>query len=156
MSVSSELEPLIQPLCEDFATRPIKESFDWKNIGRIMRENRNVAEGDDLYLVVFRSQRNADADVELLTYHDDQAHEEALESPDLLHYFKGVASADGHCLSFCIWRNMEAARTASRGPKHMEAARLTGRMYASHSLGRGVIKLLPNDEVQIIPYSQHI
>ncbi|HKH12728.1 MAG TPA: hypothetical protein VKA73_16435 [Rubrobacter sp.] len=118
----------ISPVRPDYPDLPIEQGFDWP----LIAENRF----DRLYLVVFRSVRLPDADLDLLRWFDDLAYAEALASGGLLRYFKGNADGLGHCLSFCLWESREAALRAAGGKKHAQAASITARMYLSYDLER--------------------
>jgi hypothetical protein len=118
----------ISPVRPDYQNLPIEQGFDWPAI--------SDHAFDHLYLVVFRSVRLPDADLDLLRWFDDLAYAEALASGGLLRYFKGIADGRGHCLSFCLWKSREAALRAAGGKKHAQAASITARMYASYDLER--------------------
>jgi hypothetical protein len=122
----------ISPKHSDYATRPIQTGFDWSPLYGCSFER--------LYLVVFRSVRRPDADLDLLREHDDRAYEEALRSGGLLRYFKGYANEQGECLSFCLWETGEQAREAASTASHKSAANLTARMYLSYVLDRYWLK----------------
>ena len=66
--------------------------------------------------------------------YDDWAHDEAMTAKGFVHYFKGPAAADGTCMSFCLWSDRAAARSAAGGPRHAEAASLALEMYARYDL----------------------
>jgi hypothetical protein len=125
----------ISPVHPDYQNLPIDQGFDWPRIAD--------CPFDRLYLVVFRSVRRPDADLDLLRWFDDLAYAEALGSGGLLRYFKGDADELGHCLSFCLWESREAAVKASGGKKHEQAAGITARMYVSYDLER--YELTPGD-----------
>jgi hypothetical protein len=118
----------IRPIRENYQDFPIEQGFDWSAMA-------DLASGG-LYLVVFRSVRRSDADLDMLRWFDDLAYAEALNSGGLLRYFKGDADGRGHCLSFCLWESREAALRAAGGKKHAQAASITARMYASYDLER--------------------
>jgi hypothetical protein len=113
----------------DHATAPIGDGFDW---AAYLAD----AGTGPWYLVVFRSIRRAGADTDLLTEFDDLAHIEARLSGGLHCYFKGIPDERGACLSMCLWDSQEQARAALRLPRHHDAARLAGVMYASFRLER--------------------
>lgn len=118
----------IHPVRPDYPNLPIEQGFDWPAIAGHDFER--------LYLVVFRSVRRPDADLDLLRWFDDLAYAEALASGGLLRYFKGDADGRGHCLSFCLWESREAALRAAGGKKHAQASDITARMYVSYDLER--------------------
>ncbi len=118
----------IHPRHPDYADLPIDQGFDWSAIAACPFEK--------LYLVVFRSIRRPDADMDLLRWYDDLAYAEALNSGGLLRYLKGAADERGHCLSFCLWESREAAVRASGSKQHARAATITSRMYVSYELER--------------------
>ena len=118
----------ISPRHPDYATRSIQAGFDWSPL--------SGCSFDRLYLVVFRSVRQPDADLDLLREHDDRAYEEALRSGGLLKYFKGHANERGECLSFCLWETRDQALEAAGASSHRSAADITARMYVSYVLDR--------------------
>jgi len=122
----------ISPRHPDYATLPIEDGFDWPSLSRCVF--------DRLYLVVFRSLRRSEADLDLLREHDDRAYEEALISGGLLRYFKGHANEHGECLSFCLWETGEQAREAARAASHRSAVSITVQTYLSYELDRYWLK----------------
>jgi hypothetical protein len=118
----------ISPRHSDYAALSIEDGFDWSSLSRCSFES--------LYLVVFRSVRRPEADLDLLHYHDDRAFEEALASGGLLRYFKGQANDRGECLSFCLWETREQARKAADAVSHRSATEISAQMYSSYALER--------------------
>ncbi|HET6688192.1 MAG TPA: hypothetical protein VFG82_02420 [Rubrobacter sp.] len=118
----------ISPRHPDYATLSIEDGFDWSSLSYCRFER--------LYLVVFRSVWQPEADLDLLREHDDRAFEEALASGGLLRYFKGNANEQGECLSFCLWETREQARQAADAPSHRSAAGVSAQMYLSYALKR--------------------
>lgn len=117
----------LAPVSEAYATLPVADAFDWTDAARALGTG-------EWYLVAFRSTRRPGADEERLTAHDDRAHLEAEGAPGFVHYFKGPASADGTCLSFCLWTSRAEARAASGRPHHVEAVSLIAEMYERYTL----------------------
>src|SRR5918999_6491524 len=124
----------ISPRHKEYATLPIEDAFDWSSL--------SLCDFEQLYLVVFRSLRRPEADLDLLREHDDRAFEEALASGGLLRYFKGHANERGECLSFCLWETREQARQAADATSHRSAAGASAQMYLSFSLERHWIRKL--------------
>ena len=122
----------VTPLIPDYAGLPITEAFDWRNIINLAKATREL-DGSPLYVVAFRSTLKADADVEVLLEHDRRAHDAALESPALIHYFGGIPNAARQALSFCLWENAEAAKLISRDHRHREAVKMVG-SYTSYAI----------------------
>ena len=118
----------ISPRHPDYATQSVEDAFDWSSLSCCLLER--------LYLVVFRSVWQPEADLDLLREHDDCAYEEALASGGLLRYFKGNANERGECLSFCLWETREQARQAADAASHRSAVGTTAQMYLSYSLER--------------------
>jgi hypothetical protein len=118
----------ISPRHPDYATLSIEDGFDWVPLSCCLFER--------LYLVVFRSLRRPEADLDILNEHDDRAYEEALASGGLLRYYKGYANERGECLSFCLWETREQARQAADAASHRSATGLSARMYLSYTLDR--------------------
>jgi hypothetical protein len=127
----------ISPEHPDYANRPIETGFDWSPL--------YGCSFDRLYLVVFRSERRPDADLDLLREYDDRAYEEAVLSGGLLRYFKGDANEGGECLSFCLWETSERASEAASAASHRSAANITARMYVSYVLDRYWLKKAGGD-----------
>ena len=119
LSVSS-LERLV-PL-PGYQTVPIEQGFNWS-------EALSGCEVEDWYLVVFRSVRREDLNVQALAHHDGLAFAEAAKIGGLLMYFKGDANSTAECLSFCLWEQREHARRAIGLPEHAEAAKRTKHWY---------------------------
>ena len=122
----------ISPRHQDYATLPIQTGFDWSPL--------SGCAFDELYLVVFRSVRRPEADLDLLLEHDQRAYAEALESGGLLRYFKGEANERRECMSFCLWETSERAGEAASAASHKSAAKITARMYLSYVLDRYWLK----------------
>jgi len=122
----------ISPRHEDYAILPIEDAFDWSSL--------SFSDFEQLYLVVFRSLRRPEVDLDLLLEHDDCAYEEALASGGLLRYFKGQANERGDCLSFCLWETGEQARKAAASASHRTAASITPQTYLSYTLERYWLK----------------
>jgi hypothetical protein len=118
----------ISPRHPDYATLSIEDGFDWSSLFRCHFER--------LYLVVFRSFWQPEADLDLLSEHDDRAYEEALMSGGLLRYFQGHANEQGGCLSFCLWETREQARHAADAASHRSATAISTQMYSSYALER--------------------
>jgi hypothetical protein len=118
----------ILPLSPHYTNQPIEQGFDWSPLDRVPFQQ--------LYLVVFRSARREDADVDLLREHDDRAYEEAQRSGGLLLYFKGTPNERRECLSFCLWETREQAVRAAAGSSHGRAAEISYRTYERYDLDR--------------------
>src|SRR5918995_4622789 len=122
----------ISPRQPDYATLSIEDGFDRSTLSCCLFER--------LYLVVFRSLRLPEADLDLLREHDDRAYEEALAAGGLLLYFKGQANERGDCLSFCLWESGEQARKAAASASHESAASITAQTYLSYTIDRYWLK----------------
>lgn len=122
----------LAPIRDDYPLVPIEQGFNWSG----------CADGisiPSLYLVVFRSVRRADADLETLRAYDDAAYEDASRAPGFVHYFKGQVTPERICLSFCLWRSRVEARAASARQAHSEAANVVAQMYESYKLERHML-----------------
>jgi hypothetical protein len=115
------------PVSDRYASLPVADAFDWAAC---------VAEVDpgEWYMVAFRSVRRAGVDEERLTAYDDWAHHEAMQAPGFVHYYKGPTTADGWCMSFCLWDSRAEARASAGRPAHAQAAALTHEAYATYTL----------------------
>jgi hypothetical protein len=119
----------LRPVRDDYPMAPIQDGFNWDECAA------RVAM-PPLYLVVFRSVRRADADVDLLRTFDDRAYEDACRAPGFLYYFKGQVTPERACLSFCLWESRSLARAASGRTAHRDAAGIATAMYDSYRLER--------------------
>lgn len=117
----------LAPVSHQYAVLPVAEAFTWDDC------LADVLPGE-WYMVAFRSIRRVDADEARLTANDDWAHNEAMQAPGFVHYFKGPTNDRGECLSFCLWTSRLEARAAAGRPAHVQAAALTFETYAQYSL----------------------
>jgi hypothetical protein len=123
----------ICPIRPYYAARPIRDGFAWTT-------SLAGCAFERLYLVVFRSVRRPDADLDRLREYDERAHEKALQSGGLLRYFKGEANDRGECLSFCLWESRVQAIAAAGSASHRSAADISVQMYESYVLERYWLK----------------
>jgi hypothetical protein len=107
---------------------PIRDGFNWDEVFALTEEGQ-------WYLVVFRSRHSANADEVVLTEFDDRARMAAMNAPGYIHYFAGTPSADGDCLSFCLWESAAHAKSAARLDAHVAATSLVSQ-YAYYQLER--------------------
>ena len=117
----------LAPVSDRYASLPVAEAFDWSACA-------GEVDPGEWYMVAFRSIRRPGVDEERLTQYDDWAQAEAMQAPGFVHYFKGPTTADGRCMSFCLWDSRAEARAAAGRPLHVEAAALTHEAYAEYSL----------------------
>ncbi|HEY4189480.1 MAG TPA: hypothetical protein VGM28_03585, partial [Candidatus Limnocylindrales bacterium] len=104
------------------------------------------------YMVAFRSTRRIGADEARLIAYDDWAYTEAMSGPGFVHYFKGPTTADGRCMSFCLWDSRAEARAAAGRPAHTEAAALTHEAYADYILEFHRVRRLAEGGFTFEPY----
>lgn len=146
MEIATGTFDALMPAAADYAVLPLPEAFTWS-------ECAPAIEAGEWYLVAFRSIHRADADEETLAAYDLRAAEEAAQAPGFVHYFRGPVTSTRSCLSFCIWDSREHARTASRGPRHIEAIALVEQMYESYELEfHRLIKRQGADRLEFEPY----
>jgi hypothetical protein len=119
--------PYLVPVSEDYASLPIADAFNWA-------DGASELASGEWYLVAFRSIRSADADEAKLDEYDERAHLEAAGAPGFIHYLKGPRSADGTCMSFCLWQSRVDARAAAGKPDHLRAVSLLDEMYSTYAL----------------------
>lgn len=124
----------IVPTNPDYATQPIEQAFDWNEIIQLAKARRELG-AKALYLVVFRSTLKENADSSVLLDHDRRAHDAALESPALIHYFGGTPNAERQALSFCLWESEEEAKAISRDQRHVDATKMVS-LYDHYSIER--------------------
>jgi len=115
------------PVSDRYAGLPVADAFTWGDC-------TDEVEPGEWYMVAFRSTRRSDVDEDRLTAYDDWAHAEAMDAPGFVHYFKGPTTADGRCISFCLWDSRAEARAAAGRPAHTQAAALTHEAYADYIL----------------------
>lgn len=127
---------LFTPLSDNYAVLPIDEGFDLEDGITKLSTKYGIPLGRDLILFVFSSTMRPGADQAGLIEHDDKAYQEVMGNSALLYYFKGETDENGHCLSFCIWTDLEEAKRASRGQAHSDAKVLAGSWYESFKLKR--------------------
>lgn len=122
----------INPTQEDYVSLPIEEAFAWDDIIQTVKVQRSLG-ASSLYLVAFRSTLKEGVDSSLLLEHDRRAHDAALESPALIHYFGGTPNALGQALSFCLWENADDAKAVSRDKRHADATKMVS-FYDRYSI----------------------
>ena len=136
----------LAPVTPAYATLAVADAFTWAaSVPRL--------DAGEWYLVAFRSTHRIDADEERLEQFDLRAAEEAAVAPGFVHYYRGPLTSTRACLSFCIWESREDARTASRGPRHLEAIGLVEEMYERYELEfHRLIKREGADRLEFEPF----
>lgn len=142
-----------------YQTDEIFVGFDMENAVCRLSAAYDLLPGQQLYLVVFRSQRKpglSEDDIELLTQADHAAHQEAHGRRDengkraLLHYYKGLPDPAGYCVSWCVWTDEAIAKLAvgkhpkegnPEGMAHFEAMKLAYQTYQRFGLQTYRLKL---------------
>jgi hypothetical protein len=117
---------------DNFATAPVSEAFNWGQFAAQTGLKK-------WYLVVFRSNRKEDANVQQLEALDDMAHNDAATQPGFLFYFNGkILPGVTHRknLSFCMWVNRDFARAAAQRQMHKNASAAALDMYDEYVLER--------------------
>jgi hypothetical protein len=136
------------PVSDRYASLPVADAFDWAAcVGEV--------DPGEWYMVAFRSVRRADVDEERLTAYDDWAHHEAMQAPGFVHYYKGPTTADGRCMSFCLWDSRTEAREAAGRPAHTQAAALTHEAYATYTLEFHRVRRVVDGGFTFEPYDAH-
>jgi hypothetical protein len=135
----------LAPVSDRYASLPVADAFTWGDCVA------DVQPGE-WYMVAFRSIRRAGVDESRLNAYDDWAHIEAMGAPGFVHYFKGPSTADGHCMSFCLWTGRAEARAASGRPAHVTAAALTHESYADYRLEFHRVRRLADGGFTFEPY----
>lgn len=129
-NVKSGFERAAEPQIEDYRVAPIEEGFDWPAILQETTAQSGPVD-EKLYLVVFRSQRKETADADLIAALDAAAHEEAMQSEALYHYFAGEIDENRRSLSWCLWTDQQSARDALVGSSHQTTAAHAEEFYGS-------------------------
>jgi hypothetical protein len=137
--------PSLAPVSESYASLPVAEAFNWSDGAREL-------ETGEWYLVAFRSVRAAGADEARLDEYDERAHREAAASPGFVHYLKGPRSADGSCMSFCLWLSRADARAAAGKPHHVNAVSLLEEMYETYTLEYLTVRRAAGEALTFEPY----
>jgi hypothetical protein len=133
------------PVSDRYASLSVAEAYTWDEVAP------DVDPGE-WYMVAFRSVRRPGADEARLTAYDDWAHLEASTAPGFVHYFKGPTTADGRCMSFCLWDSRAEARAAAGRPAHTQAAALTHEAYAEYTLEFHRVRRLAGGGFTFEPY----
>lgn len=152
MTTTEAIRPPVQPVSHDHLDLTIEEAFAWQEIiDGIQQERRkggdirfNLA-GRALYLVVFESLRDENANPELIAELDHAAHQEALGSLALLHYYADTPNEEGKARSWCLWLDDKSAREAVSGPAHQEAMGRAPEFYRDNYTVR-LFSVIPHDE----------
>jgi hypothetical protein len=137
--------PRLAPVSGAYASLPIAEAFTWA-------DGATELTAGEWYLVAFRSVRAAGADEAKLDEYDERAHQEAAASPGFVHYLKGPRSADGSCMSFCLWQSRAEARAAAGKPDHIQAVSLLDEMYESYALEYHTVRREAGGALTFEPY----
>ncbi|KAK5652056.1 hypothetical protein OQA88_10832 [Cercophora sp. LCS_1] len=130
----------LECLCDDYATRPYLEIFNWEDIisrlRALARQRNHVWRETSFYIVAFRSRippTTVYADLGVL---DKAAHIEATASGGFLKYWFGTPDAEGRNLATCVWRSLEDARKGGSGPAHRKAAGSARSLYTFWQIDR--------------------
>lgn len=137
--------PGLAPVSESYASLPVAEAFNWA-------EAAGELDTGEWYLVAFRSIRAAGANEARLDEYDERAHQEAAASPGFVHYLKGPRSADGSCMSFCLWQSRAYARAAAGKPHHLNAVSLLEEMYETYTLEYLTVRRAAGGALSFEPY----
>lgn len=152
MRTSARERLSVSPAVDDYLDRPIEEGFDWQSIIGDIENVRGNLTAKALYLVVFESERAPGADPEIIAALDHAAHEEALESDALLHYYADTPNEEGRAKSWCLWLDSKTARQAVSGPAHREAMGRAREFYGD-SYAVKLFSVIPADEsVVFVPH----
>ena len=143
----------IAPVSPDYREQPVEEGFDWPEIIRDLEKIHGNLTARALYLVVFESVRNPDANPEVIAALDHAAHEEAKESAALLHYYADTPDEHGRALSWCLWTDDKAAREAIGGPAHIEAMSRAREFYGDNYAVKLYSVVPAEDKVIFVPHS---
>ena len=135
----------LAPVSDRYASLSVADAFTWDACV-------DAVEPGEWYMVAFRSTRRMGADEARLTAYDDWAHTEAMGAPGFVHYFKGPTTADGQCMSFCLWDSRAEARAAAGRPAHREAVGLTHEAYAEYTLEFHLVRRLAGGGFTFEPY----
>jgi hypothetical protein len=143
----------IAPVAENHLELCIEEAFAWQEIiASTEQEQRKKRDdirfslaGRALYLVVFESTRSENADPEVIAALDEAAHQEALGSQALLHYYADTPDENGRARSWCLWVDDKSARQAVGGPAHQEAMSRAPEFYGENYAVR-LFSVIPHDE----------
>jgi len=137
--------PGLAPVSESYASLPVADAFNWA-------DGATELDNGEWYLVAFRSVRAEGANEAKLDEYDERAHEEAAASPGFIHYLKGPRSADGTCMSFCLWQSRADARAAAGKPHHVNAVSLLEEMYETYTLEYLTVRRAAGGALTFEPY----
>lgn len=120
----------------------VEEAFSWQDIITNVTAEKRERSGDitfslankALYLVVFESTRDPNADPEQIATLDAAAHAEAesIHPEALLYYHAGAPDENGRARSWCLWTDDKSAREAVNGPAHQEAMSRAPEFYGKN------------------------
>ena len=131
---------------DDF-TVPFYDAIDLKPLERYFEEGN--------YIVVFESTRKLGAvdgpPAQLLEEADQAAMQELQTAPGFKFYFRGVLTPERRCRAFCIWDNVETAKTSAQLPKHQEAVQLTSRFYETYDVKGFTVQRQSPEDISFIP-----
>lgn len=115
---------IMTPVCDDYATAPYTESFNWTEV--MLSLKKFIACGNyhwktrTFFIIVFRSQVKPQTDRSRLGDLDERSHAEAMRSGGLLKYWFGVSDSNYRNLATC---------------KSLDSPEWTSRLIASRCLG---------------------
>ncbi|KAK6495350.1 hypothetical protein TWF481_003374 [Arthrobotrys musiformis] len=133
----------------NYANVSYEKAFNWGEI-LIALQKLSKKEGyafprSEFYVIVFRSRLPFDANREHLGKLDEDAHEEAVVSGQLLKYWFGTPHPDsGRNLATCIWRHRGDAKIGGGGPGHVRAMEAVRNIYLEWRVER--LKLIVEDD----------
>ncbi|CAF1574398.1 unnamed protein product [Didymodactylos carnosus] len=133
----------------DYAVADYQSSFNWSEIVSLLEPNFNDDDDNEFYIVAFRSQLKSNitsSELKHLYSLDKYSHKEANASGGLLKYWFGIPRLeDRRNLATCIWTNRDSAVKVVRGENrqqpHVEAMRITSKMYDEWKMERYIIKI---------------
>lgn len=144
----------LEAIRSDYRVQSVEDGFDWPEIICDLEKIHGNMTAKALYLVVFESEREPDADPETIATLDQAAHDEARQSSALLHYYADIPDENGIALSWCLWTDDQAARDAINGPAHREAMSRTHEFYGDNYIVK-LYSVVPADEEIIFVSHTH-
>lgn len=140
-----------EPLMPEYRVLPITDGFSWPRILDAAADAGQL-DSDQLYLVVFRSERRDGVDPAFVERLDADAHAEAAGSDALLYYYAGDLDQEDRAMSWCLWKDREAARFALSGPAHRLAVRHAPEIYSSFGVELYDVTLPGDRQVVFAPH----
>ncbi len=144
------------PQQPDFARQPIDQVADLEGLTEKLLSQGLITMQPGEFGFAFRSGLKPGANTRKLDRLDKRVVKEAKLAPGFEHYEKGVAQADGSCISICFWESAEAAQAALKLPAHSEAVRRIEEFYSWCTMDHLTVAKTQNGPALVPLHSRHL